>query len=358
MMNMQKRQRIALWTVRLLGIVSVLLLALFFSGACPRWFVGRGDLFRLTSAKQFEELVADPYHVDESVQTAPLDSGIVWWLGDSFSRVQFGHKPLPEEVSDMLSVAGLGKVAAVDYIDIQGSPKKLFALAAARAAAKRPFPKVIVLECVERNFFVNLGQHTIFDYGNVAPWDEGRGTSSTVKRLRRRAFLEAPGTVDFKLRRFPPVAAIRKWNDTWRYALYGDEHPGAPAFKGARPRLVFSEDVAGLIRESETESEYGAVLKNLANLDSLAKTFGARLLFVMPPNRENMWTPGAGYPQYERLYAMLDSAGIENVNLVPPFLAAINVGEDVYWKTDSHWNGRAHRIASDLITRKLQEMLR
>ena len=106
------------------------------------------------------------------------------------------------------------------------------------------------------------------------------------------------------------------------------------------------------------ESEYGAVLKNLANLDSLAKTFGARLLFVMPPNRENMWTPGAVYPQYERLYAMLDSAGIENVNLVSPFLAAINAGEAVYWKTDSHWNGRAHRIASDLVSRKLQEMLR
>ena len=190
-MNMQKRQRIALWTVRLFGIASVLLMTLFFSGACPRWFVGRGDLFRLTSVMQFEELVAEPYHVDESVQTAPLDS-------------------------DMLSVAGLGKVAAVDYIDIQGSPKRLFALAAARAAAKRPFPKVIVLECVERNFFANLGQHTIFDYGNVAPWDEGLGTSSTVKRLRRRAFLEAPGTVDFKLRRFPPVAIIRKWNDTWR----------------------------------------------------------------------------------------------------------------------------------------------
>ena len=113
---MDTKTKIALWCVRGLGLLSIALLVIFFSGAFPQWFTGRGDLFRLTSVKQYEEVVDKPYHPDESVHTAPLDSGIVWWLGDSFSRVQFGHKPLPEEVSDKLSAAGIGKVSAVDTL--------------------------------------------------------------------------------------------------------------------------------------------------------------------------------------------------------------------------------------------------
>ena len=375
---MDTRTKIALWCVRGLGLVSLLMLVLFFSSAFPQWFTGRGDLFRLTSAKPFKEDVDKPFRPDESVHTAPLDSGIVWWLGDSFSRVQFGHKPLPEEVSDLLSITGMGKVAAVDYIDLQGSPKKLFALAAARAKEGKPVPKVIVVECVERNVYANFGANTVFDYGDVAPWNEGKGLGSKVKRIRRRAFLEAPGTVDFKLRRFPPTAALRELSDTWRYSLYKDTHPGAEegwigvgAYYDVKPFLEFTEDTAGVLLDNKISEEYEAVANRLKGLDSLAKSFGARLLFVMAPNRNlfwrndvNEWLLLAGLPlvspdakHYFDFYDMLDSAGIENVDLTVPFFKARKIGWDVFWRTDSHWNGIAHRIASGLIARKLLGML-
>lgn len=375
---MDTKTKIALWYVRGLGLVSLLMLVLFFSGAFPQWFTGRGDLFRLTSAKPFKEDVNKPYHPDESVHTAPLDSGIVWWLGDSFSRVQFGHKPLPEEVSDLLAITGVGRVAAVDYIDLQGSPKSLFALAAARAKEGKPVPKVIVVECVERNVYANFGANAVFDYGDVAPWNEGKGLGSKVKRIRRRAFLEAPGTVDFKLRRFPPTAALRELTDTWRYSLYKDTHPGADegwagvgAYHDAKPFLAFAEDTAGVLLYNKNPEEYKAVVEHLKGLDSLAKTFGARLLFVMPPNRDlfwrddvNEWLLPAGLPlvspdakHYFDFYDMLDSAGIENVDLTVPFFKARKAGKDIFWKTDSHWNGNAHWIAKGLITTKLSKML-
>ena len=375
---MDTRTKIALWCVRGLGLVSLLMLVLFFSSAFPQWFTGRGDLFRLTSAKPFKEDVDKPFRPDESVHTAPLDSGIVWWLGDSFSRVQFGHKPLPEEVSDLLSITGMGKVAAVDYIDLQGSPKKLFALAAARAKEGKPVPKVIVVECVERNVYANFGANTVFDYGDVAPWNEGKGLGSKVKRIRRRAFLEAPGTVDFKLRRFPPTTALRELSDTWRYSLYKDTHPGAEegwigvgAYYDVKPFLEFTEDTAGVLLDNKISEEYEAVANRLKGLDSLAKSFGARLLFVMAPNRNlfwrndvNEWLLLAGLPlvspdakHYFDFYDMLDSAGIENVDLTVPFFKARKIGWDVFWRTDSHWNGIAHRIASGLIARKLLGML-
>ena len=375
---MDTKTKIALWCVRGLGLVSLLMLVLFFSGAFPQWFTGRGDLFRLTSAKPFKEDVDKPYHPDESVHTAPLDSGVVWWLGDSFSRVQFGHKPLPEEVSDLLATTGMGRVAAVDYIDLQGSPKKLFALAAARAKEGKFVPKVIVVECVERNVYANFGANAVFDYGDVAPWNEGRGLGSKVKRIRRRAFLEAPGTVDFKLRRFPPTAALRELTDTWRYSLYKDTHPGADegwagvgVYHDAKPFLAFAEDTAGVLIYNKNSEEYKAVVEHLKGLDSLAKTFGARLLFVMAPNRNlfwrndvNEWLLLAGLPQaspdamhYFDFYDMLDSAGIENVDLTVPFFKARKAGKDIFWKTDSHWNGNAHEIASDSIAAKLSIML-
>ena len=375
---MDTKTKIALWCVRGLGLVSLLMLVLFFSGAFPQWFTGRGDLFRLTSAKPFKEDVDKPYHPDESVHTAPLDSGIVWWLGDSFSRVQFGHKPLPEEVSDKLSAERIGKVAAVDYIDLQGSPKKLFALAAARAKEGKFVPKVIVVECVERNVYANFGANAVFDYGDVAPWNEGKGLGSKVKRIRRRAFLEAPGTVDFKLRRFPPTAGLRELTDTWRYSLYKDTHPGADegwagvgVYHDTKPFLAFAEDTAGVLLYNKNSEEYKAVVEHLKDLDSLAKTFGARLLFVMAPNRNlfwrndvNEWLLLAGLPQaspdarhYFDFYDMLDSAGIENVDLTVPFFKARKAGKDIFWKTDSHWNGNAHEIASDSIAAKLSIML-
>ena len=386
---MDTKTKIALWCVRGLGLVSIAMLVLFFSGAFPQWFTGRGDLFRLTSAKPFKEDVDKPYHTDESVHTAPLDSGIVWWLGDSFSRVQFGHKPLPEAVSDKLTEAGVGKVAAVDYIDLQGSPKSLFALAAARAKEGKPVPKVIVVECVERNVYANFGANAVFNYGDVAPWIEGKGLGSKVKRIRRRAFLEAPGTVDFKLRRFPPVAEIRELTDTWRYALYRDRHPDAkvwrrpmikaydgtiqplPAMAKVADHLLYSPDSVVVGVGPDFAPENAALMKNLRQLDSLAWTFGARLLFVMPPNRNlfwrndvNEWLLLAGLPQaspdakhYFDFYDMLDSAGIENVDLTVPFFKARKAGKDIFWKTDSHWNGNAHEIASDSIAAKLSIML-
>lgn len=375
---MDTKTKIALWCVRGLGLVSLLMLVLFFSGAFPQWFTGRGDLFRLTSVKQYEEVVDKPYHPDESVHTAPLDSGIVWWLGDSFSRVQFGHKPLPEEVSDKLSAERIGKVAAVDYIDLQGSPKSLFALAAARAKEGKFVPKVIVVECVERNVYANFGANAVFDYGDVAPWNKGKGLGSKVKRIRRRAFLEAPGTVDFKLRRFPPTAAVRELTDTWRYSLYKDTHPGADegwigvgTYRDTKPFLAFAEDTAGVLLDNKNPEEYGAVVEHLKGLDSLAKSFGARLLFVMAPNRNlfwrddvNDWFLTMGLPtvspdakHYFDFYDMLDSAGIQNVDLTVPFFKARKAGKDIFWKTDSHWNGNAHEIASDWIATKLSLML-
>ena len=375
---MDTKTKIALWCVRGLGLLSIVLLAIFFGGAFPQWFTGRGDLFRLTSAKPFKEDVDKPYHSDESVHTAPLDSGIVWWLGDSFSRVQFGHKPLPEEVSDKLTVAGEGMVAAVDYIDLQGSPKSLFALAAARAKEGKHVPKVIVVECVERNVYVNFGVNAVFDYGDVAPWNEGKGLGSKVKRIRRRAFLEAPGTVDFKLRRFPPTAALRELTDTWRYSLYKDTHPGAEegwigvgTYLETKTFLAFAEDTAGVLLDHKNLEEYQAVAERLKGLDSLAKSFGARLLFVMAPNRNLFWRDDVnelmltrGLPtvspdakHYFDFYDVLDSAGIENVDLTVPFFEARKAGQDIFWKTDSHWNGNAHRIASDSIAAKLSIML-
>jgi len=375
---MDTKTTIALWFVRGLGLFSIALLVIFFSGAFPQWFTGRGDLFRLTAAKQFEEIVDEPYHPDESVHTAPLDSGIVWWLGDSFSRVQFGHKPLPEEVSDKLSAAGIGKVAAVDYIDLQGSPKSLFALAAARVKEGKPVPKVIVVECVERNVYANFGANAVFDYGEMAPWNEGKGLGPKVKRIRRRAFLEAPGTVDFKLRRFPPTAAVRELTDTWRYSLYKDTHPGAAGgwigvdvSRDEKPFLEFAEDTAGVFLANKNHEEYEAVVEHLKGLDSLAKTFGARLLFVMPPNRDlfwrddvNEWLLPAGLPlvspdakHYFDFYDMLDSAGIENVDLTVPFFKARKAGKDIFWRTDSHWNGNAHGIASGAIAEKLLRVI-
>jgi hypothetical protein len=375
---MDTKTKIALWCVRGLGLLSIALLVIFFSGAFPQWFTGRGDLFRLTSVKKFKEDVDKPYHHDESVHTAPLDSGIVWWLGDSFSRVQFGHKPLPEEVSDKLSAERIGKVAAVDYIDLQGSPKSLFALAAARAKEGKPVPKVIVVECVERNVYANFGANAVFDYGDVAPWNEGKGLGSKVKRIRRRAFLEAPGTVDFKLRRFPPVAALRELTDTWRYTLYKDTHPGADegwigvgTYHETNPFLAFAEDTAGVLLGNRSLEEYQAVVEHLKGLDSLAKSFGARLLFVMAPNRNlfwrddvNEWFLTMGLPtvspdakHYFDFYDMLDSAGIQNVDLTVPFFRARRDGQNIFWRTDSHWNGNAHEIASGWIATKLSLML-
>ena len=131
-------------------------------------------------------------------------------------------------------------------------------------------------------------------------------------------------------------------------------HPGTA---DAADHLVYSADSVEVKMDSAMAEENATVVKTLRNLDSLAMSFGARLLFVMPPNRNNLWGD-ANNEAAIRFNEMLASGNINSVDLAHLFAEVRKVKQQIYWKTDSHWNGFAHRIASDAIADKLLEMIR
>ena len=135
-----------------------------------------------------------------------------------------------------------------------------------------------------------------------------------------------------------------------------------PAMAKVADHLLYSPDSVVVGVGPDFAPENAALMKNLRQLDSLAWTFGARLLFVMPPNRNSQWVDGF-IIRYDGFFDRFLLNGIRFVNLEDHFSKIRRrnlkgVPEEIFWRTDSHWNGKAHTAASEAIAEKLIRMIK
>lgn len=102
----------------------------------------------------------------------------------------------------------------------------------------------------------------------------------------------------------------------------------------------------------------------LLEFKSYADSIGARLLFVIIPQMQQVYGPfppgvndGRGYYNL-RLSALFESRGIEYLDLLPAFRAHAerNPGARLYWKEDHHINPAGNRLAAEEILLKLRGM--
>lgn len=338
---MNKQEKIFLWCVRLAGIFAALLLVVFLLGLYPVMLSPKGDLFRLTSIKDFDEPFLKPYRINESVVSASPDASLVWWIGDSFSVVQFGHKPFPEQFSEKYKVPVF--FSHFNNFKAQG----IQVLEQLKALPQEKRPKVLLIECVERN----LPELASFLNIEGAAWRSF--VPPVLNLLRDRLFISATSSVDFTWRRFLPVSYVRTFLDTYRYKWYGDSHPLAiPHKENGLSYLEFADDD---FKNYESAS-IGNMVQVFSSFSKAAKELGVNVLWVIPPNRNYFYGQKKKDDNFIRsLYQAMKSANLLYVNLHEPLFKARDNGKTLFWKTDTHWNEKAVKISVEALEKVVQK---
>ena len=102
-----------------------------------------------------------------------------------------------------------------------------------------------------------------------------------------------------------------------------------------------------------TDRQLWCAARSLYLMEEYAEGQGAKFLFVVPcgkytvyPEMAPAFATVAEGTNRERLYALLGEMDVSSVDLYPAFAAA---GDGLYWKWDSHWNGRGAALAADEI---------
>lgn len=338
---MNKQEKIFLWCVRLAGIFATLLLVVFLLGLYPVMLSPKGDLFRLTSVKDFDEPFLKPYRMNESVASASPDASLVWWIGDSFSVVQFGHKPFPEQFSEKYKVPVF--FSHFNNFKAQG----IQVLEQLKALPQEKRPKVLLIECVERN----LPELASFLNIEGAAWRSF--VPPVLNLLRDRLFISATSSVDFTWRRFLPVSYVRTFLDTYRYEWYGDHHPLAiPHQEGEFRYIEFASDSF----ENYESTSVASLVSKFTSFSVAAKELGIQVVWVIPPNRNYFFQYKNKEDFFARsLFQEMQKANLNYIDLHTPLFKARDAGESLYWKTDSHWNEKAVEISVEALEKVVQK---
>lgn len=116
-------------------------------------------------------------------------------------------------------------------------------------------------------------------------------------------------------------------------------------------------DYAGL--DPMTEREIFSAARNLGLMAEYCESRGAKFLFTVAPNKNSLyWSnmpdltlPAARRPHNAKRLAE-ELAG-QNVDYLDLFTLFRGQEETLYFKTDSHWNGRGAALAADAVNRAL-----
>ena len=102
-----------------------------------------------------------------------------------------------------------------------------------------------------------------------------------------------------------------------------------------------------------TDRELWCAGRTLYLLQEYAESRGAEFLFTVAPNKNSLYdehmparTRLAGLSNAEALEAVLEEMGVNYVNLFDAFRGT---EETLYFRTDSHWNGKGAALAADTI---------
>lgn len=106
-----------------------------------------------------------------------------------------------------------------------------------------------------------------------------------------------------------------------------------------------------------TDREIFSAARNLSLMAEYCEGQGARFLFTVAPNKNSLYpehmpdlTASAAPHDAERLAAELERQGVPYLDLFDLFLGR---EETLYFKTDSHWNGKGAACAADAVNRAL-----
>jgi len=129
---------------------------------------------------------------------------------------------------------------------------------------------------------------------------------------------------------------------------------------GSEGWLYFADtlpDYVGL--DPMTDREIFSAARNLALIQEYCESRGAKFLFTVAPNKNSLYwanmpdltLPSARKPRdAKRLAEELERQGVDYLDCFALFRGQ---EETLYFKTDSHWNGKGAALAADAVNRAL-----
>ncbi|MGF7001986.1 hypothetical protein M2149_000356 [Lachnospiraceae bacterium PFB1-21] len=140
------------------------------------------------------------------------------------------------------------------------------------------------------------------------------------------------------------------------------ESPLHQVIQGKDGWLFYRETVKDFTGESKLSNESLAyIAHNLELMNRYAIANGAELIFVIAPNKNSIYPEKMPYyfledksqSNAEELMVKLDERGINYVDCFTEFRKS---DEQLYYKEDTHWNGKGAAIAYQEIMKKTKQM--
>ena len=150
---------------------------------------------------------------------------------------------------------------------------------------------------------------------------------------------------------------------TLRRLRASPEPPIQGQLPDGRPMLFFQPDLESAAltpAQALARPQAGCVRRVMGQVRALAARAGLRLLVAVTPTSAEVYGPSAGLPSLPggttaALRALATEQGLALVDLGPALSAAAQAGETVWWRDDTHWNGRGHAVAARVLAAAVRE---
>ncbi|MBM4372251.1 MAG: hypothetical protein FJ098_11390 [Deltaproteobacteria bacterium] len=350
------RQAAERWTWRITLAAGLCCGALWFAAKVPalgRLLVVtppfRGDLYENCPVADFGE--DPPLPVEEPALPPPGPDMEVFWLGDSFSYVGYGHPSLLAHAAEVLPPAvGFGRL---------GDPSPLRWL----DALDEPPPRLrlVVIASAERALSQRWRPAHV-----LGPARGGNAAFDAMRRLRTHLFLDNDRQVRYLLSRLPGAWSWTGLLATAQYRLLGEVCGSTTSFSDDPPMLFLPETLAPNTPESffreHGDQEIADIADHLAALrEALRTRFGAELVVAIAPNKESLYHNLFTEVPYDhfvpRVNEALRARGIPVADLFQALAAAAGRGALVYRGGDTHWNEEGALLAAGALLPVLREAL-
>lgn len=199
-----------------------------------------------------------------------------------------------------------------------------------------------------------------------------RETAAVREAAPRRIRVDWAELAPAQLRQSLPATSILAQSAEWiwtrlRYYLFRQTHPWVtPADRKilGGPMLFYSYHIE-TIHWPQTKRAPERVAEVIAEVDAWCRQQGIHLIVLLIPEKEQVyreWIPAQALDApppspLAPLAQALAEHDVRVINLLPPFRQAMEAGELVYWRDDTHWNAQGIRIAAEQVRQVIRQGL-
>jgi hypothetical protein len=351
----QRKDKIALIVIRLLGVLAGVLFITVRSPAIANFFLrdcfyDRGDYYgdSYLEAKvlRFKQLLPEAKGKGIFNDPTDLDRFQLISIGDSFFNRCRGYDTVPYLLSQRLQQPVFYNPSA--YYN----PFELF------KNIRTPGKRILILDCAERMIVERFLPDPIINPPGSE--DVRSPLSRTFDELRDRWFVKSESNYQYFLRNcFLTSPIIEIWNSL-NFEFLNRISKTTPVYSVAPPVLFLYSETEPQLPSSFYYPHSDQLISTIADhfkviKDELFSRYNTELIFMPIPNKYTIEHKVINSDAYDdflpKLYAELEKRNVRTVRLYEKLSSS---NEELYFPTDTHWNGKGVSLALDELLKVLR----